>query len=292
MILEKTVSRRMLLALGTGTALTLATGTALADSNELQQLEREHQARLGVFAKDAATGHAITYRADERFPMCSTFKTIVAANVLRDKPQSFLDRLIRYAEADVRKAGGGFATSKPENIANGMTVKALCEAAIVYSDNTAANLLLAELGGPTSVTRFSSSIGDLTTRLDRLEPELNSAEPDRITDTTTPRAIAFTYGRLTLGRALDQEDRDRLVSWLKANTTSAARFRKGLPPDWVLGDKTGTGSYGTANDVGITWPPGRGPIVISVFTTQSDQAATPDNELVARAAQIVAAKFS
>ncbi|MBB5122967.1 hypothetical protein AF335_14350 [Streptomyces eurocidicus] len=80
-----------------------------------------------------------------------------------------------------------------------MTVGELCDATIRFSDNLAGNLLLRELGGPTAITRFCRSIGDRTTRLDRWEPELNTAEPSRVTDTTSPRAIGRTYGRL--GRA-------------------------------------------------------------------------------------------
>lgn len=136
-----------------------------------------------------------------------------------------------------------------------MTVEELCKVSITASDNCAANLTLRELGGPNAVTRFVRSLGDRVTRLDRFEPELNSAEPGRVTDTTSPRAITRTYGRLVLGDALNPRDRRLLTSWLLANTTSGDRFRAGVPEDWVLGDKTGAGHYGTNNDAGVTWPP-------------------------------------
>lgn len=137
-----------------------------------------------------------------------------------------------------------------------MTVAELCEVAITYSDNGAANLLLRELGGPTAVTRFARSLGDRVTRLDRWEPELNSAEPWRVTDTTSPRAIGRTYARLVLGDdALNRADRELLTHWLLSNTTSGKRFRAGLPPTWTIADKTGSGSYGTTNNVGLAWTP-------------------------------------
>jgi beta-lactamase class A len=297
---ESRLSRRTVLALGAGTVLAAAipmSGSAHASalgeseiSRQLRDLEQEHSARLGVFARNTATGRSVLYRADERFPMCSVFKTLAVAAVLRDLDRNgeFLAKRIRYTEKDVTDSGYAPITGKPENLANGMTVAELCAATICYSDNAAGNLLLRELGGPAAVTRFCRSIGDPTTRLDRWEPELNSAEPWRITDTTSPRAIGQTYARLTLGNLLTSQDRKRLTEWLLANTTSGEKFRAGLPADWTIADKTGGGKYGTNNDVGITWPPGRSPIALAVLTTKHEPGAPADNPLVAKIAALLA----
>lgn len=293
-------SRRTALALGAGAALSAALplgGTAHAlpagegITSRLRELEHQHSARLGVFARNMRTGRMVAYRADERFPMCSLFKTIAAAAVLRDLDHDgeFLAKRIRYTAAYVEKSGYSPRTGRAENLESGMTVSQLCDAAICYSDNTAGNLLLLELGGPTAITRFCRSIGDGRTRLDRWEPELNSAEPWRASDTTTPRAIGRTYARLTLGDALTPQDRERLTGWMLANTTSGDRFRAGLPADWILADKTGGGRYGGNNDAGITWPPTGAPIVMAVLTTKPEEDAPADNPLVAKAAALVAA---
>ncbi|WUK17227.1 class A beta-lactamase [Kitasatospora sp. NBC_00374] len=299
--MELRPSRRGVLAGAAATALTLvlpAGGRALAQgmddegiAGQLRALERTHSARLGVFAYDTATGRTVSHRADELFPMCSTFKTIAVAAVLRDLDRhgEFLARRIRYAENDVTASGYAPITGLPKNLAGGMTVADLCAAAIDHSDNGAVNLLLRELGGPTAVTRFCRSIGDEVTRLDRWEPELNSAEPGRVTDTSSPRAIGRSYARLALGDALEPRDRERLTGWLLANTTSGNRFRKGLPKGWTVADKTGTGGYGTTHDVGIAWPPGRGPIVMAVLSTKDGAAAAADEPLVADAAALLAA---
>ncbi|WP_235438699.1 class A beta-lactamase [Streptomyces yangpuensis] len=261
---------------------------------QLRALEREYGARVGAYARDTGTGRTVRYRADELFPMCSVFKTPAAAAVLRDldRDGEFLARRIHYSQGDVTSAGGGLVTERPENIAGGLTVAELCSAAIAQSDNCAANLLLRELGGPTAITRFCRSLGDRTTRLDRWEPELNSAEPSRVTDTTSPRAIARTYGRLVLGDALAPRHRELLTRWLVSSTTSVDRFRAGLPRDWVIGDKTGAGSYGTNNNVGIAWPPGRPPLELAVLTTMAEPAAPRRNALVAKAAAALAAALS
>ncbi|MEV0642307.1 class A beta-lactamase [Streptomyces sp. NPDC050619] len=296
-------SRRTALALGAGTALsaTLALGGGTAHAlpaaggigSRLRELEQEHTARLGVFARNMRTGRTVSYRADERFPMASVFKTLAAAAVLRDldRDGEYLAKRIRYTQESVEESGYAPVTGKPENIAGGMTVGELCDAALRFSDNTAANLLLRELGGPTAITRFCRSIGDGITRLDRWEPALNSAEPWRPTDTTTPHAIGLTYARLTLGDVLAPRDRERLTDWLLRNTTSTEKFRKGLPADWLLADKTGSARYGGSNDVGITWPPDGTPIVLSVLTTQPEEAAPADDPLVAETAGLLAAEL-
>ncbi|MFC8914474.1 class A beta-lactamase [Streptomyces sp. NPDC057116] len=292
-------TRRALLTAAAGAAALLATGASgasaaapragtpgAAASGRLRALERRHGARLGAVARNTVTGATVLYRADERFPMCSTFKTLAAAAVLRDLDRhgEVLARRIHYTAADL-------VVHSPrceENLATGMTVAELCDATIRFSDNTAANLLLRELGGPTAVTRFCRSLGDGTTRLDRWEPELNTCEPWRIEDTTTPAAIAGTYERLVLGDALERGDRERLTGWLLGNTTSTHRFRAGLPEDWRLADKTGGGAYGTNNDVGVAWTPEGAPVVLAVLTTKPEQDAPSDDLLVARAASVLA----
>jgi beta-lactamase class A len=291
------VDRRSVLALGAGAALAVAVpAQAQASSSitgKLRELEQQHSARLGVFATDTGTGRTVLHRGDELFPMCSTFKTLAAAAILRrDRDGSLLGKVIRYTQEDVEKSGYGRITGLPENLANGMTVSALCDATITYSDNCAANLLLRELGGPTAITRFCRSIGDPVTRLDRWEPELNSAEPGRVTDTTSPRAIGQSYARLTLGHALNRADAEQLTKWLLANTTGGNRILAGLPATWRLGDKTGTGKYGTTNDVGIAFPPGRAPIVISVLSTKFAADAPADEPLVAKTAELVVEALS
>ncbi|MET7599281.1 class A beta-lactamase [Streptomyces sp. NPDC005481] len=297
-MLGSTTTRRTLLttAAASTAALALPAGPAHAGPRatdahaRLRRLEERHGARVGAFAHNLRTGRTVGHRAGERFPMCSVFKTLAVAAVLRDLDRhgETLARRLHYTAADVAAAGGGAITVKPENVAAGMTIAELSDAAIRYSDNLAANLLLRELGGPTAVTRFCRSLGDRRTRLDRWEPELNTAEPWRREDTTTPAAIARTYARLTLGDALCERDRTRLTAWLLGNTTSARRFHAGLPADWSIADKTGTGSHGTANDVGIAWTPDGTPVVLAVLTTKPERDAAPDDELVAGTADVLA----
>ncbi|WP_436801288.1 class A beta-lactamase [Streptomyces griseorubiginosus] len=282
------LSRRTLLAAGTATFLTGTSAYAADDvSTRLRALEQRYGARLGVFAHRPTSGRSVRFRADERFPMCSLFKTLAAAAVLRDLDRhgEVLARRIHYTEADLVQPGSDQTAA---HLAEGMTIAELAEVAITHSDNTAGNLLLRELGGPTAITRFARSLGDGVSRLDRWEPELNTAEPWRLTDTTSPYAIGRTYGRLVLGDALNRRDRDLLTHWLLSNTTSVDRFHAGLPKTWRIADKTGSGSYGTANDVGVVWTGKGDPIVLSVLSTMHEPDAVRDDALVADAAAVVA----
>ncbi|MFE7132496.1 class A beta-lactamase [Streptomyces sp. NPDC057638] len=296
-------TRRSVLALGTGAALALGTGAAVAAEprrsprdplgdrsaeHRLRELEREHGVLLGVYARNTVTGRTVAYRADRPFPLCSVFKTYAAAAVLDrlDHDGRFLAQRRFYTAEFVEESGGGAITQ--DNVATGMTVGELCSATISYSDNAAANLLLRDLGGPTSVTRFCRGLGDPHTRLDRWEPDLNSADPWRAEDTTTPRASARNYARLVLGDVLDPADRELLTGWLLANTTSTHRMRAGIPAHWPLGDKTGAGRYGTNNDVGIAWAPGGRPLVLSIFSTKDTEAAPRDDAAVRKAATLLA----
>ncbi|MEU2245613.1 class A beta-lactamase [Streptomyces sp. NPDC019224] len=292
-----TPSRRRLLALGgagAAGALLFGAGSARAAAGSttarLRELERAHDARVGAFAYNVVTGAAVRHRADERFPMLSTFKTLAAAAVLRDldRDGEVLEKVIHYTEADC--VSDSPVTDTPEHLASGLSVARLCDAAIGDSDNTAGNLLLRELGGPGAVTRFARSLGDRVTRLDRWEPVLNSAEPGRVTDTTSPSAIARDYARLVLGDVLEPRDRERLTHWLLNCRTSGTRFRAGLPPEWTVADKTGGGSYGSCNDVGVAWTPEGAPVVLAVLTTKpGDPKAAGDHLLIRETAAVLAA---
>lgn len=252
---------------------------------EFQELEQRYNARLGVYGHNTETGQVVAHRAGEQFAMCSTFKPIAAAAILRDQSKCApLDKVIYYPPHEIVT----YSPITEKHVEDGMTVGDIAAAAIQYSDNSAGNLLLRQIGGPKGLTAFCRSIGDQVTRLDRWETQLNSAIPGDPRDTTTPEALGRTYGRLALGSALSDDDRKQLVSWLKGNTTSGARFRAGLPENWVIGDKTGTGDYATAHDIGVAWTTKGTPLVLAVMSSKDTVDAPVDNALIADAARVLA----
>lgn len=236
--------------------------TADAVAARLGELESAARGRLGVHVIDSASGREFSHRADERFMTLSSFKYLAAALVLHrvDTGRESLTRRIAYTKQDLVEWSPETARHVD---GDGMTLAALCAAAITTSDNTAANLILASFGGPPALTAFARQLGDEITRLDRTEPDLNvpAAAP---LDSTSPRAMAHTLGKLVLGDALSAASRRQLQEWLLANTTGGRRLKAGLPADWMIGDKTGS-FRNSANDVGVIWPPGRAPLLVAAY---------------------------
>ncbi|MBU2668141.1 class A beta-lactamase [Actinoplanes bogorensis] len=245
----------------------------------LSGLEKQFGARVGVHAIDTASGRTMSYRADERFAHASTFKALLAGVLLRRMSDDDRRRVIAYGKTDLLE----WAPITAKHVSTGMTIDALIAAAVQYSDNTAANLLLEQIGGPAGLQRELRAIGDKTTIVSRSEPTLNEATPGDKRDTSTPRALAEDLRRMVLGDVLPPDRRDKLTELLVGNTTGDALIRAGVPTGWKVGDKTGSGGHGTRNDIAVVWPPTGGPLVIAVQT----DGGTGDDALIAAATKAV-----
>ncbi len=281
--MQPIISRRHLLAgaVGGAAALTLPAWADDAVRQRLAQLEQAHDRTLGLWALDTGSGQRLAYRADQRFAFCSAFKVVLVGALLHrsEAEPGLLARHVHYDATTLVT----YSPITERHVETGLRVADLCAAALQYSDNTAANLLLAQVGGPAGVTAFARRLGDAVFRLDRDEPTLNTALPDDPRDTTTPLAMGMTLQRLLLGEVLTVENRHRLQTWLEGNTTGASRIRAGVPGDWRVGDKTGTGDYGVANDVAIVWPTGRAPWIVVAFTRGPQPSSPGDSALLAAA---------
>ncbi|KGI78863.1 class A beta-lactamase [Oleiagrimonas soli] len=240
----------------------------------LAALEARHGGRLGVAMLDTSSGLRVAYRADRRFLMCSTHKVLTVAALLA-RVDSGVERLQRRIVFD-RDAVLDYAPITRHHVgAPGMTLEALCEAAITVSDNTADNLLLETLGGPSAVTAYARSLGDRETLLVRNEPALNLALPDDPSDTTTPQAMLADLRDLLLGDALRPASRQRLLGWMRQCSTGTRLLRAGLPSAWHCADKTGRGAANEINDIGLIEPPKGGPLLVAAYyagSIASDEA--------------------
>lgn len=205
---------------------------------------------------------------------------ILKKSMTNDK---LLTRHVDYSENDLL----AYAPVTRKNIGQGMSIAQLCAAALRQSDNTAANLLLKEVGGAGGLTVFARSLGDRMFRLDRIEPGLNSALPHDPRDTTTPEAMAVTLQKIFLGAALAAPQREQLINWARGNTTGDDLIRSGVPADWTVGDKTGSGDHGTTNDIAVLWPPGKAPLILTLYFTQKEKDAKPRRDVLASATRIV-----
>jgi beta-lactamase class A len=253
----------------------------------LAALEREAGGRLGVFAIDAAGRVEAAHRADERFLLCSTFKAFLAGAVLAavDQGRERLDRRVPVSRADLVS----HAPAVEKALADGaMSVEALCAAAVMLSDNAAANLLLDPVGGPAGMTKFFHLLGGNAARLDRREPELNRPDGDK--DTTTPAAAAAMLRQLLAPGTLSAASRARLEGWMVDCPTGRARIRAGLPVSWRAGDKTGTGPKGETNDIAFVDVPERGRLFVAAYY-EGPARTHPEREAVlAKAGRLIAGR--
>lgn len=237
---------------------------AFADAADFAALEKACSGRLGVTLLDTGSGRRLGHRQDERFPLCSTFKSVLAATVLKqaEGDPALLDQRLPVRAQDILE----HAPVTRRHVGKDLTVRDLCRATLITSDNTAANLLFAAIGGPPAVTAFLRASGDAITRSDRLEPELNSFALDDPRDTTTPAAIAATLQRLVLGDALKPASRQQLADWLIDNETGGACLRAGLGKRWRVGDKTGSNGEDARNDIAVLWPmQGGSPWILTAY---------------------------
>jgi beta-lactamase class A len=271
-----------------GAAIGVAAGAAPAGAQsawarlpaEFARIERREGGRLGVAVVDTGARRAAEHRGGERFPMASTFKMLVGGAVLArvDAGQETLDRRIRFGRGDLvtySPVTDGHAGGE------GMTVADLLAAMMTVSDNTAANLLLASVGGPEGLTAFLRRLGDAVTRLDRSEPALNEGRPGDPRDTTTPAAMIATLRALTLGEVLAPASRERLVALMAGNRVSGGLLRARLPEGWRVADRSGAGGFNTRGVVGLVWPAGaRPPLLVTAYLTDGPQRALAARDAV------------
>lgn len=287
-----TLSRRLFLSGCGASLLGCAPRTRSVDTplpvSDLARIEARIGGRLGVCV--ASAGRTLfSHRADERFAMCSTFKWTLAAAVFRAAEEARLDlkQEVAFGANDLLDYSPVTRTHEGR-----MTVEALADAAVVASDNTAANLLLACIGGPSGLSQFFRSLGDPVTRLDRCEPELNTNLPGDPRDTTSPAAMVHLLRIVLTADTLSPAHREQLISWMVESRTGAQRLRAGLPHDWRVGDKTGTGHSSAVNDVAIAWPPGREPVLISVYLSESQSSLATLNAALAEIGRLVASRIT
>ncbi|MEV4347019.1 class A beta-lactamase [Actinoplanes sp. NPDC049596] len=246
-------------------------------------LEERFRARLGVYALDTGSGRTVAYRADERFAHASTFKALQAGVVLRRTAD--LDQVITYRRGDLI----AHSPVTSEHVGDGMTIGGLITASLQYSDNTAANLLFEHLGGPGRLERELRALGNSVTTIDRVEPALNEATPGDTRDTSTPRALGTTLQRLALGDALPAPRRTLLIDTMRGNTTGAPYIRASVPRGWAVADKTGSGGYGTRNDIAVLFPPAGAPLILAIQSDRGRPDAPSADTLIADATRTAVA---
>jgi beta-lactamase class A len=250
----------------------LAPAPALADDPEqnlaatIDLIEQDFDARVGLVIRESGSDWSVSHRADERFLMASTFKTLLCGAVLTrvDAGEIDLAEPIAITAADILD----YAPVTETMIGSTMAVGDLCHAALDKSDNTATNLLIDRIGGPQSVTDFLRAIGDGVSRLDRREPEVNTFAPGDPRDTTSPDAMVATLEVLLTGDALSLRSRAQLVDWMSGGGVTGALIRASTPEGWHVADRSGSADF-NRNIVAMVTPPNRGPYFIAIFLSDA-----------------------
>jgi beta-lactamase class A len=256
-------------------------------ADRIDDLEKEVGGRVGLAVLNTADGRRLLHRTDERFAMCSTFKLMLSAAVLSriDAGTLRFEQPVSFTKADLLP-NSPLADSHPDGAA--VPLRAMLESVMEVSDNTAANRLLALIGGPEGYTAYLRSIGDPTTRLDRIERDLNSNLPGDPRDTTTPRAMLEDMRRVLLGDSLSSRSREQLLKWMRDCQTGRDRLRAQLPAGWSAGDKTGTGNRGAVNDIAIFYPPNRPPILVTCYLSGASAPIETLSSVHARIGSLIA----
>lgn len=282
--------RRGMLACG------LAAGLGLTGAATAQQLvatvdawEDRLEARIGVLLRDVASDWEVSHGADERFALSSTFKPLLCGAVLAqvDGGAESLSRHLMYTVDDLVS----YSPVSAQHVATGMSVAALCAATMTLSDNAAANLLLAGLGGPDGLTDFLRTTGDATTRIDRWETELNEATPGDRRDTTTPRAILATLDQLLFGDLLTPQSAAQLGQWMIEDQVADELIRAHLPTGWTIGDKTGAGGYGSRAIVAFLTTPTGHTYLAAIYLTESTADFAQRNKVLSDIGRAIIAEI-
>lgn len=254
-------------------------------NNELHTIEREHHTTIGVYALDTNNGQVIAYHADKRFPFQSTCKFMAVSALLADK-KPLLEKNVLVQPQDIlfwHPISGKYVNQT-------VPLQTLAEGAISYSDNTAINLIIHELGGLKSINQFARSIGNASFNMENYEINLNS-NPNNDADTSTPKDMALSIQKIMFGKVLSKQNKALLLEWMKNSTTGYNRIRAGVPLGWSVADKTGSGSYGISNDIGIVWSPACKPIVLSIYTVSDNSNAKPNDEVIAKITRALFKEF-
>lgn len=257
----------------------------------LATLETSSGGKIGISAINTGNNQRIQFRAEERFPMGCTSKVIGVAAILKASMTNsqLLQERITFTKKDLTN----WTPITEKHLVDGMTIAELSAAAISYSDNTAMNLLAKKLGGPKGLNSFARSIGDNNFKLDHMWPEEANVSPATTDDSTTPAAMERSLQKLTLGDVLAIPQREKLLTWMKANVLGQGRIRAGVPKGWIVGDKTGTGfHYGTTNDIAIIWPPKCSPIILAIYYSHNKKAAPKREDILASATSLLIAEFA
>ncbi|MDQ7131232.1 BlaZ-like penicillin-hydrolyzing class A beta-lactamase [Mammaliicoccus sciuri] len=267
-----------------------ACSTADATTQDLKKVEDKYDANIGVYALNTANDKEITFNEDKRFAYASTFKAVSSAMLLEKTPHNKLNKKVHVSKEDIVP----YSPVLEKFINKDISIKKLIEATMLYSDNTANNMIIDELGGYKEVNKRLKSLDDKTTKPSRMEPELNNYNPKSNRDTSTPQAFGKTLNKLIKDGRLSKENKAFLIDLMINNKSGDTLIKKGAPKNFKVADKSGQATtYASRNDVAFVYPKGESkPIVLVIFTNKESKTDKPNDKVVSEIAKVVLEKFN
>ncbi|MCY1029666.1 class A beta-lactamase, partial [Mammaliicoccus sciuri] len=210
---------------------------------------------------------------------------VSSAMLLEKTPHNKLNKKVHVSKEDIVP----YSPVLEKFINKDITIKKLIEATMLYSDNTANNMIIEELGGYKEVNKRLKSLDDKTTKPSRMEPELNNYDPKRNRDTSTPKAFGKTLNKLINDGRLSKENKAFLIDLMINNKSGDTLIKKGAPKNFKVADKSGQAiTYASRNDVAFVYPKGESkPIVLVIFTNKEGKTDKPNDKVVSETAKVV-----
>lgn len=262
------------------------------DSNNsaIDKIEKKYDANVGMYALNTQNGEELSFNEDKRFTYASTLKAVSSAMLLEKVPSNKLDKKIHISKDDIVT----YSPVLEKYVDKEITLKKLIEANMLYSDNTANNKVIDELGGYKEVKKRLVDLGDTMTYPSRKEPDLNLYTPKDKRDTTTPLAFGKTLNKLIIDGNLSKSNKDFLMNLMLKNKSGDTLIKDGAPSDFKVMDKSGQAvTYGSRNDVAFIYPKGQDkPIILVIFTNKNNKDAKPNDKIVSEVAEEVLKNIS
>ncbi|MDU2310145.1 MAG: class A beta-lactamase [Staphylococcus epidermidis] len=255
--------KKLILLIAIALVLSACNSTS-SHAKELNNLEKKYNANIGVYALDTKSGKEVKFNADKRFALHINKDDIVAYSPILEK----------YVGKDI-------------------TLKELIEASMKYSDNTANNKIINEIGGIKKIKKRLKKLGDKVTNPVRYEIELNYYSPKSKKDTSTPAAFGKTLNKLIANGKLSKKNKNFLLDLMLNNKNGDTLIKDGVPKDYKVADKSGQAiTYASRNDVAFVYPKNQSePIILVIFTNKDNKSDKPNDKLISETAKNVINKF-
>jgi beta-lactamase class A len=291
---------------------------------EMDRIEPLSGGVLGVAAIHLESGRSFFHKADDQYPLASTYKVPIAveALLLAQQGKLDLDRLVPWDTTDLHLGSEAFLLFRKPGFA--LSVRNMLETMLILSENNSTDWMLRLVGGGEPVTRRLRQAGITDVRVDRPTAEI-IAHPYGITDIWTgdgrfsrakwesqmsrlskarrdsaahyyardprdhgsPRGMATLMSRIWKSEILSKENSAYLLDIMYRCETGTGRIKGMLPPGTRVAHKTGT-YPGTTNDVGIIDLPDGTHVAIAAYVKKSAKVSGADLEgAIAQASRAV-----